>query len=206
MKGFEHIMRLFFLLLSVFFSLSQYAFAYRESGYASWYGPGFDGRKTASGEVFHMDDMTAAHKTLPFDTIVDVTDIDTGKTVRVRINDRGPFVKGRIIDLSRGAAKALGIKERGTARVIIESIRTDDIGKKGLGSAYYIRTGSFRVRENAVKEARRLKDEGARLYRADGFYKVILGPYDRRTAEKTMRRLKKQGINGVMLNGADIDG
>jgi len=87
---------------------------------ASWYGPGFHGRKTASGERFDQNAMTAAHKTLPFGTRVRVVDQRTGKSVRVRINDRGPFVKGRALDLSRGAAKAIGLIEPGHARVCME--------------------------------------------------------------------------------------
>jgi len=90
---------------------------YAEVGIASWYGPGFHGRTTANGELYDMYAFTAAHKTLPFGTVVEVVDLDTGRSVVVRINDRGPFVPGRIIDLSYAAAGALGILERGTARV-----------------------------------------------------------------------------------------
>lgn len=80
-----------------------------QSGKASWYGPGFHGKRTASGEVFNTNSMTAAHKSLPFGTRVKVTSRQTGKSVVVRINDRGPFVRGRIIDLSKASAKALGM-------------------------------------------------------------------------------------------------
>ena len=86
-------------------------------GVASWYGPGFHGRRTANGEIYNMNIMTAAHKTLPFDTIVRVTNLDNGLSVVVRINDRGPFVKGRIIDLSRSAAEEIGMIGPGTAQV-----------------------------------------------------------------------------------------
>ena len=86
-----------------------------DAGVASWYPP--TGNPTANGEFYDGSDMTAAHKTLPFGTIVDVRDIDTGNVVRVRVNDRGPFVAGRVIDLSPTAAAALGIKERGLANV-----------------------------------------------------------------------------------------
>lgn len=80
-----------------------------QSGKASWYGPGFHGRRTASGEIFNTHSMTAAHKTLPFGTRVKVTSRATGRSVVVRINDRGPFVRGRIIDLSQASARALGM-------------------------------------------------------------------------------------------------
>ena len=88
-----------------------------ERGRASWYGPGFHGRKTANGERFNMNELTAAHKTLPFGTRVLVRNPATGKEVAVRINDRGPFVKGRIIDLSRAAAKELGVLGHGHVSV-----------------------------------------------------------------------------------------
>ncbi len=90
---------------------------YDQVGIASWYGPGFHGQRTANGEIYDMYAMTAAHKTLPFNTLVKVVDLDTGRWVVVRINDRGPFVPGRIIDLSYAAAQKLGIVEKGIARV-----------------------------------------------------------------------------------------
>jgi rare lipoprotein A len=94
-----------------------YARGYRERGLASWYGKKFHGRKTANGETYNMYGISAAHKTLPLGTYVTVKNLDNGKTLVVRINDRGPFVKGRIIDLSYGAAKKLGVVGPGTARV-----------------------------------------------------------------------------------------
>jgi rare lipoprotein A len=91
-----------------------------EHGIASWYGPKYHGRQTASGETFDQMAMTAAHKKLKFNTKVRVVDKDTGNSVTVRINDRGPFVAGRIIDLSKGAASKLGILEKGLANVKLE--------------------------------------------------------------------------------------
>jgi rare lipoprotein A len=88
-------------------------------GKGSWYGGHFHGRRTASGEKFDMHDLTAAHKTLPFGTRVKVRDLRTGKEVEVRINDRGPYVRGRIIDLSRAAALALGVLHAGEAAVAL---------------------------------------------------------------------------------------
>ena len=89
-------------------------------GLASWYGQDFNGHLTASGEVYDMYEMTAAHKTLPLQTVVKVHNLETGKNITVRINDRGPYVKGRVIDLSRKAARALGMREEGTAKVKLE--------------------------------------------------------------------------------------
>lgn len=98
-------------------------FSYDQVGIASWYGPGFHGKKTSSGEIYDMNAMTAAHKSLPFNTIVKVVDLNTGRSVIVRINDRGPFIPGRIIDLSYAAAQALGIAQKGTARVGLKVLR-----------------------------------------------------------------------------------
>ncbi len=93
------------------------------TGIASFYADKFHGRKTANGEIFDQNKMTAAHRTYPFGTVVQVTSLANGKSVEVRINDRGPFVKGRIIDLSRSAAKEIGMIGAGTAKVEIRVIR-----------------------------------------------------------------------------------
>lgn len=97
---------------------------FRETGIASWYGPGFHGRRTANGERYNMYAMTAAHKILPLNTTVRVTNLRTGRSIHVRINDRGPFVPGRVIDLSKAAAARLGILAAGTGRVRVEAIDT----------------------------------------------------------------------------------
>jgi len=89
-------------------------------GAASWYGPGFNGKKTASGEIFDETKLTAAHKTIPLGRKAKVTHLATGKSVEVLINDRGPYVEGRMIDLSHAAAKALGMIDNGIARVQVE--------------------------------------------------------------------------------------
>lgn len=97
-----------------------------QRGIASWYGPGFHGRKTASGERFDMGELTAAHKTLPFGTRVLVHNPRNGKEVVVRINDRGPYVAGRVIDLSKAAAAALGFKGRGHETVVLREAPEQD--------------------------------------------------------------------------------
>ena len=91
-------------------------------GTASWYGPGFNGKKSASGERFNQNAMTAAHKTLPFGTKLKVTNQKTGKSVTVKINDRGPYHGGRIIDLSKAAASQLGIVNAGTGKVCLTKV------------------------------------------------------------------------------------
>lgn len=98
-----------------------------QSGKASWYGRWHHGRKTASGERFNMYQMTAAHRSLPLGTIVRVTNPANGKTVKVKINDRGPYVAGRVIDLSAAAARALGMSRKGTAKLRIEAFASDQI-------------------------------------------------------------------------------
>jgi rare lipoprotein A len=95
---------------------------YEERGIASWYGRKYHGRLTASGERYDMHSLTAAHRTLPFGVVVVVTNLENGRKVRVRINDRGPFKKGRIIDLSRAAARQLGMVRQGVARVKIRVV------------------------------------------------------------------------------------
>ena len=95
---------------------------FASSGVASYYGPGFHGRRTANGETFNMHAMTAAHRTLPFGTLVKVTNLSNGKSTVVRVNDRGPYVGNRVIDLSVAAAKEIGSTHSGTARVNLEVI------------------------------------------------------------------------------------
>jgi rare lipoprotein A (peptidoglycan hydrolase) len=98
---------------------------YREVGRASWYGPGFQGRETASGEVFDQNRLTAAHRRLPLGTRITVTNLENGKSVRVAVNDRGPYVHGRVLDLSKAAARRLGMVTDGVVRVRIEATRQE---------------------------------------------------------------------------------
>lgn len=135
------------------------------NGHASWYGPGFHGRKTANGERFDRHEMTAAHKTLPFGTIVRVTDEKTGKSVLVRINDRGPYIGGRLLDLSEGAATRLGIKGRGTGTVRMEVYTPTDLatdvsfdvdGRARLSRGYAVRVARTKDFNEAVNLQYRL--------------------------------------------------
>jgi len=107
-----------------------------ETGVASWYGAQYDGRKTSSGEVFDMRAMTAAHRTLPFNTWLEVTNLTNGKQVEVRVTDRGPFVDGRIIDLSMGAAERIEMVRAGVVKVKLKVIRApkDAVAAKTSGS------------------------------------------------------------------------
>ena len=147
-----------------------------EEGFASWYGHPYHGRPTASGEIFNMHAMTAAHRTLPFGTEVRVHDLENGRTVTVRINDRGPFVEGRIIDLSYAAAQAMQMP--GIARVWLEIL---GLGASPEAAIFAVQVGAFLDRGNAE----RLKARVEALYgpvviegfdRGDGyFYRVRVG-------------------------------
>lgn len=118
---------------------------YTEDGIASWYGAPFDGRRTSDGETYDMHDLTAAHRTLPFNSIVRVTNLINGKQVNVRINDRGPFVANRVIDLSYSAARAIGMLGPGTAEV-----RLDVIGGPDPNTGFFgVQVGAFEQKENA---------------------------------------------------------
>jgi rare lipoprotein A len=128
-----------------------------ETGIASWYGEPYHGRQTANGEIYDMDRWTAAHKTLPFGTWVDVENLTNGKHVTVRVNDRGPFVEGRIIDLSRAAAQHIGLIVPGTARVRLRVVTPpNDVP---LANWYAVQVMSVTRRDEAERMQRRLRDE-----------------------------------------------
>lgn len=170
-----------------------------ETGIASWYGPGFHGKKTSNGERYNQNEMTAAHKLLPFGTMLRVTNLENGRVTEVRVNDRGPFVGSRVIDLSRAAARDLGMLGKGTARVRIVALESD--GEPALVTPdgdmlglFYVQIGSFRERPRAVNLAdfMRTQGYGCRIARHDGndLNFVQLGPYhSRSSAEKTARSL-----------------
>lgn len=146
-----------------------------EEGEASWYGPGFHGKRTASGEVYNMEAMTAAHRRLPFGTRVRVRNLDNGRTAEVRINDRGPFAHRRILDLSRAAARELGVLGPGTSRVRLELLEASPMLTCSL-----VQVGAFAEPANAESLARRHRGRGetARTERGtDGVTRVLLGPF-----------------------------
>ncbi|MBN2352147.1 MAG: septal ring lytic transglycosylase RlpA family protein [Spirochaetales bacterium] len=141
-------------------------------GTASWYGGKFQGRKTASGEIFDTRAFTAAHRSLPFGTMVRVTNLDNGKSVVVRINDRGPFVVGRLIDVSRAAAVELDMMKTGVARVSLVVLGRPDAKPRPV---YRIQAGSFRDRDNARRLKTLLAARGYSVYletAADGCVRV----------------------------------
>jgi len=156
-----------------------------QEGLASWYGRRFHGKKTASGEAYDMYAMTAAHPTLPIPSYARVTALDTGKSVMVRINDRGPFHSSRIIDLSYTAAHKLGYLSRGSTRVRVESIdpAAYDTQGEAIREGVYLQVGAFSNAGNAQKLLDRLMRElqsdpaRTRLVLNDSLHRVQLGPY-----------------------------
>src|SRR5208282_539051 len=148
-----------------------------EKGIASWYGHPYHGRPTASGEIYNMYDMTAAHRTLPFGTQVDVHDIENGHDVTVRINDRGPFVEGRIIDLSYAAAQAMHMPS--IAQVYLEILGLGEGG--AITGIFAVQVGAFGDRSNAERLKERIESQFGPVIiqdfdRGDGlFYRVRVG-------------------------------
>lgn len=130
---------------------------YSEVGIASWYGPGFHGKLTANGEKYNQKAMTAAHKTLPLPTLVKVENLENGKSVVVRVNDRGPYSKGRIIDLTEVAAKRLGMIDKGTAKVRVSVLSEDPDCYVTAGHKVNIDKGNFAVQIGAFTDANNAK-------------------------------------------------
>ena len=134
---------------------------YREEGLASWYGAPFHGRRTSSGAIYNMHELTAAHKTLPLPSVVRVTNIDTGHSVVVTVNDRGPFVKDRIIDLSYAAAKELGILKLGTGVVEVQAIsNVPDSPPQPRAQLLFLQVGAFGDETNAARLKTSLESNG----------------------------------------------
>ncbi len=179
----------------------QDATGYDEVGIASWYGDQFNGRPTASGEIFDMHGLSAAHKTLPLPGLVEVTNLANGRTVVLRVNDRGPFVDDRIIDLSRGAAEQLDLLSQGVGRVRVRYLGLAPRGGgTGVGTGvqyaatpapvaaapgetgvFWVQAGAFSQRNAAERIADRLGDR-ARVQQVDGvsgrMFRVVVGPWD----------------------------
>ena len=172
-----------------------------EEGYASWYGDKFHGRKTASGETYDMYAMTAAHRQAPFGTNVKVINLDTGRETIVKVNDRGPFVRGRIIDLSRKAAEQIGMIGNGTAKVRLEFLNKVPIDRGDI----YVQTASFESQRNAQdfvgQLQRAIPSLTPRIYSENNFYRVRTGPYStEEAAQADLARLKRSNFDGFVLH------
>jgi rare lipoprotein A (peptidoglycan hydrolase) len=172
------------LIIILFFAASGLG-AQALEGAASWYGPGFHGRLTANGERYNMYAMTAAHKTLPFGTLVEVTLLSNGLKVTVRINDRGPFVEGRIIDLSRAAAERIGLIEEGVGSVSLKILKEETPQIRSENSQedrpaqdlpLYVQVGAYSAQENAQDRAEIGVNLGLQMsiYYASPYYRVFV--------------------------------
>lgn len=157
---------------------------YRETGVASWYGPGFAGKRTANGEIFDPNELTAAHRTLPLPSFVEVTNAQNGRTIVVRVNDRGPFARDRIIDLSRRAAQLLGFESSGIARVQVRRVYPQGTTVAAVPSppreaVLYVQIGAFADSARAQSLARDLGGIGPVLLEPvpSGLTRVRLGPF-----------------------------
>lgn len=170
---------------------------YELEGLASWYGGKFQGRLTANGEVFDTNELTAAHRDLPFDSLVRVTNPQNERSVVVRINDRGPFVEGRIIDLSRAAAEAIGIAAAGVAPVQLEIVHYQP-----LPTTRTIQVASFSQSANAAALAARLEDHGMTPSienSASGVYRVLLRDVPLAAIDEYRERLSAIGHPSVLV-------
>jgi len=184
-----------------------------EEGVASWYGRDFHGKLTSNGETYNMNDMTAAHKTLPLGVYVKVTNLQNGKSAIVRVNDRGPFVKKRVIDLSYAGAKALDYADAGTTRVRIEALGYQKDGSDSQGKVTYqppssydigtftIQVGAFTNQQNAVLLSERMKQQyGASatqkaVINGQTFFKVRAGKFSSlEAAEQARDQMEREGF------------
>ena len=170
-----------------------------QKGFASWYGPGFHGRRTANGERYDMNALTAAHPSLPFGTRVAVRNVRTGQSVTVRINDRGPFSKSRILDLSYAAAREVGMIGPGTAYVEIHPLKP---GESTAPPRFTVQVAAFSERERAIA----YQQELAQIYpetvvHSDGTWnRVQVGAFDERDKAESLRReLAVIGMNSVVV-------
>lgn len=173
-----------------------------DSGMASWYGPGFHGKTTANGETYDQNAMTAAHRTLPFNTVVRVINVENGKAVTVRINDRGPYVDNRVIDLSYAAAREIDMVDAGLARVRLQLVRSETpVSRRQGPELFTVQLASYSQRSQADDFASGIRGAFVQSARVDGrtFYRVYFGRYDSRDrAERAMRDLNRQGHDGFV--------
>jgi rare lipoprotein A len=172
---------------------------YHERGIASWYGSKFHGRRTSSGEPYDMHLATAAHKSLPLPTYAEVTNLDNGRKMIVKINDRGPFHDDRVIDLSYAAAIKLGVDQTGTARVEVRAIdvKTSRPAAVKVPDGTFLQVGAFSKRKTADNLAGKMMTAQLKpvtVQQSQGLYKVWIGPYaSEPEIEASMRRVVELG-------------
>ena len=172
-------------------------------GTASWYGPDFHGKPTSSGEIYDMFDLSCAHNTLALGTTVIVTNLENGKSLELKVNDRGPFAKGRIIDLSYAAARILGIWEKGTAFCKVETVepRVEQTQKIAL------QVGSFTDKTRALRLADDLRKSFEHVSvtpvetSLHTYYRVRIGPFDTRELARNMaERVSRMGYQVLLTS------
>ncbi len=199
---------IFFLWLILFSAILLQSAAAEQEGTASWYGGKFHGRKTANGEIFDTNKLTAAHRALPFNTMVKVTNLGNNRSVIVRVNDRGPFIQGRIIDLSRAAAERLDMVHTGTARVRVEVLSSASTGTaepKPVPAAdrrFIIQVGSFSVAANARHLHTFLRGRGflPEFESAPpNITRVVLHNIAEGDIQTVVSKLRASGINDVLI-------
>lgn len=175
-----------------------------EEGVASWYGPNFHGKLTANGEKYDMDGLTAAHRTLPFNTFLRVKNLDNGESVRVRINDRGPYAKDRIIDLSRKAARQIDMIGSGTANVelILLEGNLDDSRITDLKvPTYTVQLASFKEEGKAFSHSQKIRGSRVETIKTGDqtVYRVYFGIYvDEDEAREKQKELEQKGYHGYV--------
>ena len=175
--------------------------AFIQTGIASWYGPDFQGRNTANGEVYNMNEMTAAHKTLPFNTYVIVENQANGKRIKLRINDRGPYAKDRVIDLSRSGAEAIDMIGPGTAPVKIFVLDDGTGNVYPTKPRYTVQLGSYDYRDAAEQKSSRIRSSYVAEVQVNGvtYYRVYFGDFENPViAIEAMNRLKGLGHEGFI--------
>ena len=182
--------------------------SWSEDGLASWYGgdDGFEGKPTASGEIYDSSKMTAAHRDLPLGTVVRVTNLDNGRSVDVRINDRGPFIHGRVIDLSQEAARRLDVIGPGVAPVRLVIIRPGvsptPVPPAVASGPWAVQVGSFGDSDRADRHAQRVRTAGFSVYLEayEGLTRVKIGPLDSRSdAEEVLAQAEDAGFEGIVV-------
>lgn len=174
-----------------------------QEGVASWYGPDFHGKATSNGEVYDQAKLTAAHQTLPFHTLVEVENLENGRRVLVRVNDRGPFLKNRIIDLSNRAAREIGMLENGTASVRLRVVRPilDQVSRAPVYRVgYFLQLGAFTDPSNAEFLLGRLRatfpEESFFMSRDGDLTKVVTLSFDDKEAIQALQeRLRQRGFD-----------
>ena len=175
-----------------------------EEGIASWYGPNFHGKLTANGEKYDMYGLTAAHRTLPFNTILKVKNMDNGQSVQVRINDRGPYAKNRIIDLSKKAAQEIDMLGPGTARVSLILMKGDLENSNTTNlkvPTYTVQLASFDDQTKAFEHSRKIRGSRVEKINMEGqmVYRVYYGNYvDKENARSQKQKLARRGHDGYV--------